>query len=104
MTMTELIGRLERQGWRFHLEGANFTTRPPQPRPADAADLLLELGRRKVEAAGFLRARQEAYGAMQTFHLLEVPIFAATPLPDSRLFAFPMPSARVEAKPVRKSH
>ena len=63
--MTELIGRLEEQGWRFRLDGDHFTTRLPKPRPVDAADLLLELGRRKLEAAGFLRAREGAYGAME---------------------------------------
>lgn len=58
MTMTELISRLESQGWRFRLNGGRITARLPKPRPVDAVDLLIELGRRAVEAAGFLQARE----------------------------------------------
>lgn len=92
MTMTELIRSLERAGWRFGLDDdGHVHARPPKPRPTDVAEVLAELKRRKTEAVGFLRARDEAVGTMLTFGLPTLPVFDAPP-PAARVVPFPAAS------------
>jgi hypothetical protein len=102
MTMTEMVGTLERQGWRFRVEDGEVHASPPRPRPANADAVLAEIRRRRTEAAGFLHAREEAYGAMRTFQLRSVPVFGDTPLPEARVVAFPIKLTEVEPAPARR--
>lgn len=94
MTMTELIGTLERGGWRFQAQDGNVSARMPSPVPADAGAILATLARRRVEAAGFLRARADADRLRELFGLPGIPVFHQTPPPEARLLSFPV---RIEA-------
>ncbi len=99
MTMTELIGSLEQNGWRFQVEGGNVSARMPSPLPSDAGSVLATLARRRLEAAGFLRARADADRLRELFGLPEIPVFWQTPPPEARLLSFPV---RIDdARPVR---
>lgn len=88
MTLTQMVGDLERGGWRFRVENDDFHTRPPKPRPANSEEVIAELRSRKPEVVGFLHAREEAVGAMLTFHLPYLPVFASTPPPHGQLVSF----------------
>ena len=57
MTLTQMIGDLERDGWRFRLEDRHYQARQPKPRPANAEEVITELRKRKTEVSGFLHAR-----------------------------------------------
>jgi hypothetical protein len=83
MTLTQMVGELERDGWRFRLEDAHYHARPPRPRPANAEEVIAELRKRKTEVSGFLHARDEAAGAMRTFHIPYLPVFGTTPPPEA---------------------
>jgi hypothetical protein len=101
MTMTELIGTLERNGWRFHVQDGNVSARMPSPVPADAGSVLATLARRRLEAAGFLRARAEADRLRELFGLPEIPVFRQTPPPEARLLSFPVRIESARPTPVR---
>jgi hypothetical protein len=90
MTMTELVGTLERNGWRFQVVNGNVSARMPSPPPADTGRVLSELARRRLEVASFLRARVEADRLRTLFGLPELPVFYQTPVPEARLLSFPV--------------
>lgn len=102
MTMTELVGTLERNGWRFQVEGANVSARMPSPPPADAGAVLATLARRRLEAAGFLRARADADRLRELFRLPEIPVFRQTPPPEGRLLSFPVRIEGAREAPIRR--
>lgn len=102
MTMTELIGTLEKTGWRFDERDGHVAARAPAPRPADADAILLQLSRRRAEAAGFLRARAEAERLRELLGLPEIPVFHQTPPPEARVLSFPERVAETRRAPIRK--
>ena len=59
MTMTELIGTLESEGWRFQAREGHVQVRVPAPRPARADELLLELSGRRGSAARAVRPARD---------------------------------------------
>ncbi len=90
MTMTQLIGDLERSGWRFETRGDGVWARVPSPRPPGWEEAVAELSRRSAEAASFLRARADADRLRELFSLPEIPVFAGTPIPEARVLTFPV--------------
>lgn len=90
MTMTELVGTLERSGWRFEIRGDGIWARVPTPRPPGWEDDVAELSRRSAEAASFLRVRADADRLRELFSLSEIPVFSQTPVPKARVLAFPV--------------
>ncbi len=102
MTMTELIGSLEENGWRFHIEDGNVSARMPSPPPADAGAVLATLARRRLEAAGFLRARADADRLRELFGLPEIPVFWQTPLPEAHVLSFPVHIDEARPAPARR--
>jgi hypothetical protein len=102
MTMTELIGTLERIGWRFQVQDGNVSARMPSPPPADAGAVLATLARRRLEAASFLRVRADADRLRELFGLPEIPVFHQTPPPEARLLSFPVRIEDVRPTPVRR--
>ncbi len=103
MTMTELIGTLERKGWRFHVQDGNVSARMPSPPPPDAGAVLATLAARRLEAAGFLRARVDADRLRELFRLPEIPVFWQTPPPEGRLLSFPVRIDDARPLPARRS-
>ena len=103
MTMTELIGTLESEGWRFQAREGHVQVRVPAPRPTRADELLLELSRRRAEAVSFLRARADADRLRELFDLPEIPVFRQTPPPEARVLTFPAPIKSTQAAPARRT-
>jgi hypothetical protein len=101
MTMTQFIGSLEREGWRFQVEGGNVSARLPSPPPADADSVLETLTRRRSEAASFLRARADADRLREVFRLSEIPVFRQTPVPEARVLSFPVRIEEGRSAPAR---
>jgi hypothetical protein len=102
MTMTELIGMLESDGWRFQLRDGHVSVRIPSPRPDGADAHFLELSRRREEAIGFLRARADADRLRELFGLPELPVFYQTPLPEGRVLSFPARIKSTQPAPMRR--
>lgn len=102
MTLTELIGDLERSGWRFQARDGHVSVRVPVPRPGDADAVLLELSRRHGEVVGFLRARSDADRLRELLGLPEIPVFQQTPPPEAKLLTFPAPIKSTRPAPVRR--
>ncbi len=102
MTMTELIGNLERSGWRFQARDGHVAVRVPAPRPGDADAVLLELSRRHAEAAGFLKSRADAERLRELLGLPEIPVFQQTPPPEAKLLTFPARIKSTRPAPVRR--
>jgi hypothetical protein len=103
MTMTELIGTLEGEGWRFEAHEGHVQVNVPAPRPARADELLLEFSRRRAEAVGFLKARVDADRLRELFDLPEIPVFRQTPLPEARVLTFPAPIESARRAPARRT-
>ena len=102
MTMTQLIGTLEREGWRFQVHGEHVRARMPSPPPPDADSILGALARRRLEAAGFLRARADADRLREVFGLPEIPVFRQTPVPEARVLSFPVRIEEARPAPARR--
>jgi hypothetical protein len=90
MTVTELIGTLEDNGWRFQVEDGNVSARMPFPPPPDVGEILGTLARRRLEVASFVRVRSDADRLRSLFGLPEIPVFEKTPPPEARLLSFPV--------------
>lgn len=101
MTMTQFIGSLEREGWRFRVEGGNVSARLPTPPPRNTDSVLDTLTRRRQEAAGFLRARADADRLRELFGLTEIPVFHQTPVPEARVLSFPVRIEEDRSAPAR---
>lgn len=102
MTMTELVGTLEGQGWRFQAHGGQVSVRVPTPRPPETDGILLELSRRRVEAIGFLKARADSDRLRDLFGLPEIPVFQLTPPPEASVLTFPTPIKIMRPASVRR--
>jgi hypothetical protein len=102
MTMTELIGTLEGEGWRFQARAGHVSVRVPTPRPAGADEILLELSRRREEAVSFLKSRADADRLRELFGLPEIPVFQLTPPPEAKVLTFPAPIKSTQPAPVRR--
>ena len=103
MTMTELIGTLEGEGWRFQAREGHVSVRVPAPRPPEADEVLLELSRRHTEAVSFLRARADADRMRELFGLPEIPVFGLTPPPEGKVLSFPAQIKSTQPAPVRRT-
>ena len=102
MTMTELVGTLEGQGWRFQERGGHVSVHVPAPRPPEADGILLELSRRRVEAIGFLKARADSDRLRDLLGLAEIPVFQLTPPPEAGVLTFPAQIKSTRAASVRR--
>ncbi len=102
MTMTQLIGDLERSGWRFQARDGHVAVRMPAPKPSDADTILLELSRRNAEAVSFLKARADAERLRELLGLPEIPVFRQTPVPEAKLLSFPGRIKSTRPAPVRR--
>jgi len=102
MTMTELVGTLEGQGWRFQTREGHVSVRVPTPRPPETDRILVELSRRRDEAVGFLKARADSDRLRDLLGLPEIPVFQLTPPPEASVLTFPAPIKSTRAAPVRR--